>query len=80
MRQTEDIDGADTVVLARECFDRIAVVLEETIGKAELLDAQDMLERLIAAKAAADRGSELIKSLALMLESERLPNRAPTSN
>jgi len=77
MREGERADRGDAVSLARACFEQIASVLQDSISKAEQMGALDMIERLNAAKAAADRGSELTGKLAAMLQFEQLDADSP---
>jgi hypothetical protein len=50
-------------------------VLENAIADAEKLDDEDMLRRLAAAKAAADRASELIRRISKMIAAEQSERR-----
>jgi hypothetical protein len=65
-----EITAQDAVREAAECCDRITSVLLEAMCQAEQLGDGDMLARLTAATAAAQRGNELIGRLAAMLEIE----------
>jgi hypothetical protein len=60
-----EVDGLDAVSEVRACFDRITAILIETAEKAERIKDAEMLERLVAAKAAADRGGKLASQLSL---------------
>jgi hypothetical protein len=65
-----EVDGQDAVSEVRACFDRIAAILIETAEKAERINDAEMLVRLIAAKAAADRGGELASQLSLAFQDQ----------
>ena len=65
-----ELDRQDAVSEVRACFDRITAILIETAQKAELINDVEMLERLIAAKAAADRGGELASQLSLAFQEQ----------
>ncbi|HEY7006378.1 MAG TPA: hypothetical protein VH392_07820 [Sphingomicrobium sp.] len=71
MREFEQIDAHEALRQAQECCARIAAVLEETSGEAEQLGDRDMIVRLAAAKAAADRAQDLIARLAGILVTEQ---------
>ncbi len=70
MGEFEQIDAHEALREAGECCARIAAVLQETSGEAEQLGDRDMIVRLAAAKAAADRAQDLINRLAGILEAE----------
>jgi hypothetical protein len=63
-----EVDGQDAVSEVRACFDQIAAILIDTAVKAERINDAEILERLTAAKAAADRGGELASQLSLALQ------------
>jgi hypothetical protein len=65
-----EVDGRDAVSEVRACFDRITAILIETAKKAERIKDAEMLERLVAAKAAADRGGELASQLSLAFQKQ----------
>jgi hypothetical protein len=69
--EDQQIDADEAVRLARECFDRIAAVLDEAIRKASQLGDSSMVDRLVKAKAAAKRGSSLIGNLATGVDLHR---------
>jgi hypothetical protein len=78
MCELEQIDAHQALREAQECCARIALVLEETSSEAEQLGDRDMIVRLAAAKAAADRARDLITRLAGILEAEQ-PTTTPQS-
>lgn len=71
MRDRELVDPLGAVREAEECCGRIASVLEDAIGEAKRLGDEEMLARLVAAKAAADRGIDLIGKLSRVLADEQ---------
>jgi hypothetical protein len=76
MPEVQSVETGEAVGLARQCFENIASAIQDAIAKAEQLEARDMLDKLITAKAAADRGSELIVQLEAMLQADQpLENR-----
>jgi hypothetical protein len=79
MCEFEKLDGNDAVYEARECCDRIATVLQESIGKAEQLGDREMIDRLTAAKAAADRGIALLGKLKEILETDGAEDTASSA-
>lgn len=68
MDRFAEVDGQDAVSEVRACFDRITAILIETAAKAERIKDAEMLERLVAAKAAADRGGKLASQLSLAFQ------------
>ena len=80
MCQGESAGASDAVGLAHTCFEQITLALQDAIKKAERLGARDMIERLNAAKAAADRGCELTEKLSAMLELGQLDGGALPSD
>lgn len=70
MDRIAEVDGQDAVSEVRACFDRIAAILIDTAEKAERINDAEMLERLTAAKAAADRGRELALHLSLAFQAQ----------
>jgi len=65
------LDAHGALREARECCERIALVLDDTSSEAEQIGDRELLKRLTAAKAAASRAGELIEKLAVLLESEQ---------
>jgi hypothetical protein len=76
MSRQEDADAIQAAREASECCDRIATALEQAIVDAEQLGDVDMLDRLAAAKAAADRASELIRRIGDMIDAEESKRHA----
>lgn len=70
MDRIAEVDGQDAVSEVRACFDRITAILIETAEKAERIKDAEMLERLIAARAAADRGGKLASQLSLVFQEQ----------
>lgn len=70
MCEFEKVDARDALREARRCCDQLASVLEESASEAEQIGDQDMIERLGAARAAADRARKLIARLAMIIEAE----------
>lgn len=79
MREFERVDAKDAVREASECCERIASAIEETTHEAEQLDDPQLVNRLAAAKAAADRARVLIAKLAGLIEADQ-PNVRQASN
>jgi hypothetical protein len=61
----------DAIAEVRKCFDQIAAILAETAGKASRVNDPAMIDGLAAAKAAVDRGGELVARLAFALKERR---------
>jgi len=79
MREFQRVGAEDVVREAGECCERIASVLDQTTGEAERLGDAELIERLVAAKAAADRARELIEKVAELIEADR-PGARQASN
>jgi hypothetical protein len=71
MCSDEVVDAETAVEEAAKCCSRIASVLDDAIAEASELGDRELLERLTTAKAAADRGAELIARLGTLLENEK---------
>jgi hypothetical protein len=65
------LDARGALREARECCERITLVLDDTSSEAEQIGDRELLKRLTAAKAAASRAGELIEKLAILLENEQ---------
>lgn len=63
-------DGQDAIAEVHSCFDRIAAILAEAAGKVEVAEDGAMLERLTAARVAAQRGGELVSKLAAVFQEQ----------
>lgn len=70
MCEFEKVDARDALREARQCCEQLASVLEESASEAQQIGDQDMIERLGAATAAADRARKLIARLAMIIEAE----------
>ena len=70
MCEFEQVDAHDALREARQCCEQLASVLEESASEAEQIGDRDLIVRLAAAKAAAERANKLIVRLAMILEAE----------
>ena len=68
MMQHQGDDAREALSEALECCHRIISALDVSSGKAEKIGDLDMVGRLVAARAAADRAFELIGRLSAIAD------------
>lgn len=71
MSQCDGNEARAAASEARECCERIVAALEVSIRRAKTLGDVDMVNRLMLAKARADRAGELVESLGCLLDGQQ---------